>query len=75
MQTAVAKFSKSGHWVQVSEVEILSTSGMLIDERRYVVFSRAPGKEIRQFNYEGIDAKRRAMDQYDFTKSLIDLNH
>ena len=73
-QVTLAMFSKAGHWTKVSEIEILSLFGTMVDERRYVVFSKAPGKELRQFNYSGVDAKRHAMEQFEFIKSTIDLN-
>lgn len=73
-QTAIATFAKSGHWVRVSEIEILSLFGTMVEERRYIVFSKAPGKELRQFNYSGVDAKRRALEQFEFAKSTIELN-
>lgn len=75
MQTAIAKFCKAGHWVQCSEVEVLSPSGLFVEERRYIVFSKAPGKPLRDFLYEGVDAKRCALDQFEWAKSVIGINH
>jgi hypothetical protein len=71
---AIAKFVKSGHWTKVSELEIMSDSGCFVEERRYIVFSKGPNLELREHLYQGVDAKRRAMEQFEFTKSVIELN-
>ena len=74
MKTTIDKFEKKGFWTQISEVEILGLSGCTVEERRYVVMVKTPGTSLRQFNFKGDDAKKRAIAHFEFEKSFIQLN-
>jgi hypothetical protein len=71
----IAKFVKAGNMVRVMEVEILSASGFTVEGYRYAVQIKLAGQPLldRQ-TYEGVQAREKALDNFEFRKSLIDLN-
>jgi hypothetical protein len=71
-QHEIATFTCNGHGVRVSQVEI---GFPIVEERRYVVFWKEPGKPIRQWLYTGADAEGRAMGQFECSKAIIECNH
>jgi hypothetical protein len=74
-QTTIARHAQNGFTVALKEIEILDMSGLFVAERRHIVFSKVPGKPIKEYPYLGIDSARLARDQFEFIKSLIELNH
>jgi hypothetical protein len=74
-QIAMATFTKNGHGVRLSEITILSPSGCFIEEHRYVVYSKTPGKPIDSALYTGPDAEDKARAKYAAEQSRIERNH
>jgi len=71
-QITIDRFEKNGHIVVMKEIEL---GYPIVAERRHIVFSKAPGKKIREYAYTDVDSRRLATDQFEFIKSLIALNH
>jgi hypothetical protein len=70
-QITIDRFEKSGHVVVIKEIEI---GYPVVESRRHIVFSKAPGSKLKEFAYTGPDSKRLARDQFEWVKSLIELN-
>jgi hypothetical protein len=70
-QNTVERFEKAGHIVVLKEIEI---GYPIVESRRHIVFSKVPGAKVREFAYTSLDSERLARGQFEFIKSLIELN-